>query len=114
MRAPQDPATLPKSNAGISPPKAKAVQNGPALVARGANQWVLAGGWRLGEEPRISADAAAISAPGFQTDGWLDAIVPGTVLTTFIDRGIYPDPDYGLNNLAISRTIGTAQNFSCL
>ena len=25
----------------------------------------------------------------------------GTVLTTLIARGVYPDPDYGLNNLAI-------------
>ena len=27
--------------------------------------------------------------------------MPGTVLTTLIARGVYPDPDYGLNNLAI-------------
>ncbi len=31
--------------------------------------------------------------------------MPGTVLTTMIDRGIYPDPDYGLNNLAIPESL---------
>ncbi|MCU1294266.1 MAG: glycoside hydrolase family 2 [Bryobacterales bacterium] len=31
--------------------------------------------------------------------------MPGTVLTTFVNRGIYPDPDYGLNNLAIPETL---------
>ncbi|MCL5745208.1 MAG: beta galactosidase jelly roll domain-containing protein, partial [Acidobacteria bacterium] len=31
--------------------------------------------------------------------------MPGTVLTTLVDRGIYPDPDYGLNNLAIPETL---------
>ena len=31
--------------------------------------------------------------------------MPGTVLTTMIDRGVYPDPDYGLNNLAIPESL---------
>ena len=31
--------------------------------------------------------------------------MPGTVLTTMIDRGLYPDPDYGLNNLAIPESL---------
>jgi hypothetical protein len=39
------------------------------------------------------------------TRDWLAATVPGTVLTTMIDRGIYPDPDYGLNNLAIPESL---------
>lgn len=33
------------------------------------------------------------------------ATVPGTVLTTMIDRGIYPDPDFGSNNLAIPESL---------
>ena len=33
------------------------------------------------------------------------ATVPGTVLTTMIDDGIYPDPDYGLNNMAIPESL---------
>ncbi len=31
--------------------------------------------------------------------------MPGTALTTMVDRGVYPDPDYGLNNLAIPETL---------
>jgi hypothetical protein len=31
--------------------------------------------------------------------------VPGTVLTTLIDRGVYPDYDYGLNNMAIPESL---------
>jgi beta-galactosidase/beta-glucuronidase len=31
--------------------------------------------------------------------------VPGTVLTTLIANGIYPDPDYGLNNLSIPESL---------
>ena len=36
---------------------------------------------------------------------WMRATVPGTVLTTMIDRGIYPDPDFGLNNMAIPESL---------
>ena len=33
------------------------------------------------------------------------ATVPGTALTTMIDRGVYPDSDYGLNNLIIPESL---------
>ncbi len=31
--------------------------------------------------------------------------MPGTVLTTLVDRGVYPDPAVGLNNLSIPETL---------
>ncbi len=43
--------------------------------------------------------------PDFDLAGWLNATVPGTVLTTLVDQGIYPDPYYGLNNLSIPDTL---------
>jgi len=72
----------------------------------GNDEWILAGDWNL--------------IPGAQGErGWRGdlacqfithtiggpATVPGTVLTTMIDRGVYPDPDYGLNNLAIPESL---------
>ena len=71
------------------------------------NQWTLVGGWKLAEAPKVSEDGADISKSGFQVDkaNWMAATVPGTVLTTMIDRGMYPDPDYGLNNLAIPESL---------
>ena len=38
-----------------------------------------------------------------RTGWWL--LCRAQVLTTMIDRGIYPDPDYGLNNLAIPESL---------
>jgi len=56
----------------------------------------------MAEAPRIGdADGARISRPDFRDDSWYVATVPGTALTTLIDRGVYPDPDYGLNNMVI-------------
>ena len=59
----------------------------------------------LKEAPKVTADAAQIAQPGFSPHDWMIATVPGTVLTTMIDRGVYPDPDYGLNNLAIPESL---------
>jgi hypothetical protein len=105
-RAPQDPSEMPYSKAPFSLPVARPLPPaGPALKATGENQWSLDGGWYLTPAPKVKVSAEEISRPGFRTDGWWPATVPGTVLTTMIDRGVYPDPDYGLNNLAIPESL---------
>ena len=55
--------------------------------------------------PQVKASAADIAKPGFDTREWLVATVPGTALTTMIDRGVYADSDYGLNNLTIPESL---------
>ena len=44
-------------------------------------------------------------AANYSDAAWYAATVPGTVLTTLIDRGVYPDYDYGLNNMAIPESL---------
>jgi hypothetical protein len=105
LLVPQDPVSLPQSTVPPSKPVARPEATVPVLAARGPNQWVLAGGWKLAVARKIPSTGADISEPGFDTKGWWGATVPGTVLTTLIDRGVYPDPDYGLNNLAIPETL---------
>ncbi len=39
-----------------------------------------------------------MSQPGYNTEHWLPAIVPGTVLNTDVYNGKVPEPYYGLNN----------------
>ena len=69
-----------------------------------AAAWRLAK-WRLVEAPKTAAGGAEISKAGFDARGWYPATVPGTVLTTLVDRGVYPDPAYGLNNMAIPESL---------
>jgi hypothetical protein len=102
---PQDPATLPHSNAPFSKAVAQPVKTGAALEPQGSSLWTIANGWKLIPAPKLSAAGEAISQPGFETKDWWAATVPGTVLTTMIDRGVYPDPDYGLDNLAIPESL---------
>ena len=104
-RAPQDPSTMPRSKAPFSHPEAKPLHAQEILQPNGDSQWTLAAGWTMLPAPKITADGAAISQPNFKTSDWMSATVPGTALTTMIDRGIYPDPDYGLNNLSIPESL---------
>jgi beta-galactosidase/beta-glucuronidase len=101
---PQDPWTLPHSK---SPPGAPApapvpegAEDARGLQPRAGQTWVL-DSWRLRAAPGLDASGEALSRADFDDSTWYPAVVPGTVLTTLIARGIYPDPDYGLNNLAI-------------
>ena len=64
-------------------------------------EWILSGGWMLAEANAPVNSDNSIFNTAFNTSGWLNATVPGTVLTTMVDQGIYPDPYFGLNNLAI-------------
>jgi beta-galactosidase/beta-glucuronidase len=104
-RGPQDPSTMPHSKAPVSRPSAKPIRAQEIVQAQGNSQWTLAAGWSMIPSPKTTADGPAISQSGFNTREWLPATVPGTALTTMVDRGVYPDPDYGLNNLAIPESL---------
>jgi hypothetical protein len=106
MSEPQDPATLPRSKAPFSTPRiASAPPADSQLRPVSAHVMAIDGGWKLIAAPKLKASAAAVSRAGLDTHDWMPATVPGTVLTTMIDRGIYPDPDYGLNNMAIPESL---------
>ena len=104
-RAPQDPATMPRSKAPVLRPAPKTVRPEEIVQANGNSQWTLAGGWMMIAAPYLKVDGSVISTPAFSTHQWMPATVPGTALTTMIDRGLYPDPDYGLNNLVIPESL---------
>jgi len=53
--------------------------------------------WKMQDAASVTGTGQQISASGFSTSNWYDAIVPGTVLTTLVARGVYPDPYYGKN-----------------
>lgn len=99
-------AEQPRSKAPFDKPvrKAKAaVKAQPAVGADGSI--VLNAGWELIEAPRVKSDGKTISQSGLNTADWYDATVPGTVLGTLVDQGVYPDPYFGLNNMAIPESL---------
>ena len=58
--------------------------------------------WRLQRDSLVNADGAALSKPGFQDSGWILATVPATILSSYLNIGALPDPNYGDNQLMIS------------
>jgi hypothetical protein len=55
-------------------------------------------GWKAKPANEVVADGTVVSAPNFELLGWMDAVVPGTVLTTLLHNGKIPDPFFGMNN----------------
>jgi len=103
--APQDQATLPVSRVAAAPPvQAAQPAATPPLAPAGGSRWTV-GAWRLIAAPEVTATPAAIARPGFDAGSWLPAIVPGTILATYVANGVYPDPAYGLNNLQIPESL---------
>jgi len=75
----------------------------PAPAARSDGRLDLAGGaWRLERASLVGADGAALSKVGFADSDWIVATVPGTILTSYLNIGAIPDPNYGENQLYIS------------
>jgi len=46
----------------------------------------------------VSDAGAAVSTEKYKPNGWYAATVPGTVLTSLVNNGVYPEPLYGENN----------------
>ena len=89
----KDSASAPARAPGSAP--ARAPGSAPAAALSGAST----------PGPAGTADGVAISSPDYHENNWYPAVVPGTALTTLIANGVYPDPDYGLNNLAIPESL---------
>ena len=75
----------------------------PAPAARPDGRLDLAGGaWRLERDSLVTADGATLSKVGFADHDWVIATVPGTVLSSYLNVGAIPDPNYGENQLLVS------------
>jgi hypothetical protein len=102
----QPPDTFPQSRAPlVNTARRKPKLANPGQPAVRGNELVFNAGWELIEAPKSHAGGEAISRPGVDTRDWYDATVPGTVLTTLVDQGIYPDPYFGLNNMLIPESL---------
>ena len=55
-------------------------------------------GWYKQNSACQPTEGERLSLNGFDAKGWYKATVPGTVLTTLVDNGVYPEPTYGENN----------------
>jgi len=57
--------------------------------------------WFVRRADHITADGTQLTTRNIDTQNWLPAVVPGTVLTTLLHDNKYPDPNIGFNNKLI-------------
>ena len=70
----------------------------------GNRMYLSAGNWRIQRASEVTGTGEEISLPGFDSESWVPATVPGTVLVSYLNEGAIPDPDYGDNQLMISES----------
>ncbi|MGD0179407.1 MAG: sugar-binding domain-containing protein [Terriglobales bacterium] len=75
----------------------------PTLLGQVQTQTI--NGWQMQDSAKVAAAAPIISTSAFQSQGWYAATVPGTVLTTLVNDGVYPEPLYGENMRAIPESL---------
>lgn len=67
--------------------------------------------WKAKRAADINADGSIITGPDFKMDGWMDAVVPGTILTTLLHNKQIPDPFFGMNNNLIPDVFDTGRDY---
>jgi len=75
----------------------------PSLKDNG--RFDLAGGnWRVQRESLVNTKGEILSQAGFNDKDWIVGTVPGTVLVSYLNAGVLPDPNYSDNQLMISES----------
>jgi beta-galactosidase/beta-glucuronidase len=71
-------------------------------------QYLSGGNWKLQRAEVVSGTGDQIAQAGFDDSQWIPATVPGTILTSYLNIGAIPDPNYGDQQLQISDAFFTA------
>jgi mannosylglycoprotein endo-beta-mannosidase len=66
--------------------------------ARAQSSYELNSGWKCAPINNIKENGEKLSDATYNTNAWMPATVPGTVLTTLLNNKKVPDPFYGMNN----------------
>ncbi|TWR31125.1 glycosyl hydrolase [Mucilaginibacter pallidiroseus] len=79
--------------------------------ANAQNSYELNSGWKCAPIKSVNVDGAKLSEPSYNTNSWMPATVPGTVLTTLLNNKKVPDPFYGMNNERIPDIYKTGADY---
>ena len=71
-------------------------------IRKDGRQDLSGGAWRLQRASLVGETGIALSSPGFDDKNWLIATVPATILTSYVNDGALPDPNFGDNQFLIS------------
>jgi mannosylglycoprotein endo-beta-mannosidase len=74
-------------------------------------EYPLDSNWKAKRAADINADGSVITGADFRMDGWIEAVVPGTILTTLLHNKLIPDPFFGMNNNLIPDVYDTGRDY---
>jgi len=79
----------------------------PVLAAADPKARVLSldSGWELRRQEGSDLAAQRVTDADLDTGDWYNATVPGTILTTLVDQGVFAEPTIGTNNLTIPESL---------
>ncbi len=66
--------------------------------------------WKAKKALDEPSDGTQITAQKFKPDGWMEAVVPGTVIATLLHNRAVPDPLFGMNNTKIPDVFVTGRD----
>ena len=67
--------------------------------------------WKAKKASDVMIDGTELTSLEFRSEGWIEAVVPGTVLTTLLHNKLIPDPFIGLNNNLIPDIYNTGRDY---
>ncbi|HTD39994.1 MAG TPA: beta galactosidase jelly roll domain-containing protein, partial [Mucilaginibacter sp.] len=80
-------------------------------IVKAQNSYELNTGWKCTPLDSIKTDGYKISSGDYNTNNWMPATVPGTVLTSLLNNKKIPDPFFGMNNEQIPDIYKTGRNY---
>lgn len=67
--------------------------------------------WKAKQVSEVELSGEQLTSIGFTPSDWMDAVVPGTILTTLLHNNLIPDPFFGMNNNKIPDVYDTGRDF---
>jgi mannosylglycoprotein endo-beta-mannosidase len=81
------------------------------LLAAQSAVYNLPSDWKAKRAADLMIDGSVITGNDFSPDGWIDAVVPGTILSTLLANKQIPDPFFGMNNNLIPDVYDTGRDY---
>lgn len=81
----------------------------PFFLSAQLSELHLNNNWKAKRVSDVNLSGEQLTTRGFSPSGWMEAVVPGTVLTTLLHNNQIPDPFFGMNNNLIPDVYDTGR-----
>ena len=76
----------------------------PMPEAKSGELLLSGSGWKLQRASEVNGTGEELASTGYEPTDWIVATVPGTVLSSYLNIGALPNPNYADNQLSVSES----------